>query len=160
MHRCHTLPLILASLRNSLLVPGVCAQLCQEAVCFTCLELKEAGCLERGNVSLCFDSLPISRTSVPSDGMFVRSGTGSGIRMPFKTVGACCWHVWCDASPLHAEWNDSKADLLRVMLEASIQRRFPQGLKVHVRSLQSGSCLTELAQRLRAANLSITRAKV
>lgn len=59
-----------------------------------------------------------------------------------------------------AEWNDSKANLLRGMLEASIQRRFPQGLKVHVRELQDGSCLTELAQRLRAANLSITRAKV
>ena len=58
------------------------------------------------------------------------------------------------------EWNDAKADKLRVMLEASIQRRFPQGLKVHVRALQTENCLTELAQRLRAANLSITRAKV
>jgi len=49
---------------------------------------------------------------------------------------------------------------LKGMLEASIQRRFPKGLKVRLRSLEKSSCLRDLAQRLRAANLSITRAKV
>ena len=49
---------------------------------------------------------------------------------------------------------------LKDMLEASIQRRFPKGLKVRVRSTEQNGCLRDLAQRLRSANLSITRAKV
>ena len=59
-----------------------------------------------------------------------------------------------------AEWDEEKASKLKGMLEASIQRRFPKGLKVHVRSIEKNGCLQDLAQRLRAANLSITRAKV
>ena len=59
-----------------------------------------------------------------------------------------------------AEWNEQRATKLKDMLEASIQRRFPKGLKVRVRSLEQNGCLRDLAQRLRSANLSITRAKV
>ena len=58
------------------------------------------------------------------------------------------------------EWHEEQAMKLKGMLEASIQRRFPKGLKVRVRDLERSSCLRDLAQRLRAANLSITRAKV
>ena len=59
-----------------------------------------------------------------------------------------------------AEWREEQAMKLKGMLEASIQRRFPKGLKVRVRSAEKSDCLRDLAQRLRAANLSITRAKV
>lgn len=57
-------------------------------------------------------------------------------------------------------WDEAKAKKLKDMLEASIQRRFPKGLKVRVRSMEKSGCLRDLAQRLRAADLSITRAKV
>lgn len=63
-------------------------------------------------------------------------------------------------SCLCAEWDEVQASKLKGMLEASIQRRFPKGLKVRVRTEERNGCLTELAQRLRTANLSITRAKV
>ena len=46
------------------------------------------------------------------------------------------------------------------MLEASIQRRFPRGLKVHVRSADRFGCLAALAGVLRGADLAVTRAKV
>lgn len=65
-----------------------------------------------------------------------------------------------DGAAAAAEWDEARASKLRGMLEASIQRRFPKGLKVHIRSVEKNGCLTELAQRLRTANLSITRAKV
>ncbi len=46
------------------------------------------------------------------------------------------------------------------MLAASIQRRFPKGLKVHVQSVDRFGCLSRLTSELQAAGLSITRAKV
>lgn len=58
------------------------------------------------------------------------------------------------------EFSDQRAALLKAMLEGSIQRRFPKGLKVHVRSLDRFGCLAALAQVLRQADLSVTRAKV
>jgi glycine cleavage system regulatory protein len=49
---------------------------------------------------------------------------------------------------------------LRAMLIASIERRFPRGVKVHVRSLDRFGCLAALARQLYAAGLAVTRAKV
>ena len=46
------------------------------------------------------------------------------------------------------------------MLEASIQRRFPKGLKVHVHSVDRFGCLAALTRELKMAELTITRAKV
>lgn len=57
-------------------------------------------------------------------------------------------------------FNEDSAKLLKAMLESSIQRRFPKGLKVHVRSLDRFGCLASLAKQLHRANLSVTRAKV
>ncbi|KAG7673537.1 hypothetical protein Ndes2526B_g03010 [Nannochloris sp. 'desiccata'] len=51
------------------------------------------------------------------------------------------------------------AALLQAMLTSSIQRRFPKGIKVHVRSLDRFGCLAFLARHLQLSGLSITRAK-
>lgn len=53
-----------------------------------------------------------------------------------------------------------QAELLRAMLESSIQRRFPKGLKVHVHSLDRFGCLAALTRVLHQTGLSVTRAKV
>lgn len=58
------------------------------------------------------------------------------------------------------DFNERQATLLKSMLESSIQRRFPKGMKVHVRSLDRFGCLTALASQLHQAGLSVTRAKV
>jgi hypothetical protein len=52
------------------------------------------------------------------------------------------------------------ADKLADMLEASIQRRFPKGLKVHVHSIDRFGCLASFTAVLKNAGLAITRAKV
>lgn len=52
------------------------------------------------------------------------------------------------------------AALLKAMLQGSIERRFPKGLKVHVRSLDRYGCLAGLARQLLNAGLTVTRAKV
>jgi hypothetical protein len=57
-------------------------------------------------------------------------------------------------------WDAQRAEKLAAMLEASIQRRFPRGLKVHVQSVDSFGCLAALTAVLRDAGLTITRAKV
>lgn len=57
-------------------------------------------------------------------------------------------------------FNERSAELLKAMLESSIQRRFPKGLKVHVHSLDRFGCLAALTRVLQQAGLSITRAKV
>jgi len=57
-------------------------------------------------------------------------------------------------------WDAQRAKKLGAMLEASIQRRFPRGLKVHVQSVDSFGCLAALTAVLRDAGLTITRAKV
>ena len=57
-------------------------------------------------------------------------------------------------------WDALRAKKLAAMLEASIQRRFPRGLKVHVQSVDSFGCLAALTAVLRDAGLTITRAKV
>lgn len=49
---------------------------------------------------------------------------------------------------------------LRAMLEASVQRRFPMGLKIHVHSVDKYGCLANFTRLLRDADLSVTRAKV
>ena len=47
-----------------------------------------------------------------------------------------------------ASFNPGCADLLKAMLESSIQRRFPKGLKVHVHSLDRFGCLAALTRVL------------
>ena len=59
-----------------------------------------------------------------------------------------------------AELDQAKAAKLVAMLEASIQRRFPKGLKVHVHSVDRFGCLAALTRELKMAKLTITRAKV
>lgn len=59
-----------------------------------------------------------------------------------------------------ADFNGNDAELLKAMLDSSIQRRFPKGLKVHVRSSDRFGCLASLARQLQVAGLSISRAKV
>lgn len=58
------------------------------------------------------------------------------------------------------DFNERDAALLRAMLDSSIQRRFPKGIKVHVRSADRFGCLAALARQLQLAGLSVTRAKV
>ncbi|KAK9829031.1 hypothetical protein WJX72_003510 [[Myrmecia] bisecta] len=57
-------------------------------------------------------------------------------------------------------WCEQRTAKLAAMLESSIQRRFPKGLKVHVHSVDRFGCLAALTRVLKAANLSIMRAKV
>lgn len=57
-------------------------------------------------------------------------------------------------------WDAKKAERLRGMLESSIQRRFPKGLKVHVHSVDRFGCLAAITRELKSAGLTITRAKV
>ena len=59
-----------------------------------------------------------------------------------------------------AAWNEARAVKLAAMMEAAIQRRFPKGLKVHVRSVDRFGCLSSLTRVLKDANLCVTRAKV
>ncbi len=85
---------------------------------------------------------------------------GNGSWPTFRTEDRLV-HMACERiGAWFAEWNEQRATKLKDMLEASIQRRFPKGLKVRVRSVENNGCLRDLAQRLRSANLSITRAKV
>ena len=57
-------------------------------------------------------------------------------------------------------WDARAAEKLAAMLEASIQRRFPKGLKLHVHSVDSFGSLATLTAVLRDAGLTINRAKV
>ena len=60
----------------------------------------------------------------------------------------------------YAELDETKAAKLAAMMESSIQRRFPRGLKVHVHSVDRFGCLAALTDVLRQADLAVTRAKV
>lgn len=53
-----------------------------------------------------------------------------------------------------------RASKLKGMLEASIQRRFPKGLKVHVHSVDRFGCLAAVTGVLKQCGLTVTRAKV
>eukprot|EP00884_Botryococcus_braunii_P007924 jgi/Botrbrau1/17132/Bobra.0157s0030.2 len=57
-------------------------------------------------------------------------------------------------------WDQVMAEKLADMLEASITRRFPKGLKVHVHSIDRFGCLASFTSMLKDAGLAITRAKV
>ena len=57
-------------------------------------------------------------------------------------------------------WDPRAANKLAAMLEASIQRRFPKGLKLHVHSVDRFGSLATLTGVLRDAGLTINRAKV
>ncbi|KAK2075535.1 hypothetical protein QBZ16_001643 [Prototheca wickerhamii] len=57
-------------------------------------------------------------------------------------------------------WDEGAAACLKAMLEGSIQRRFPRGIKLHVRSVDRFGGLGEITRVLKEARLSITRAKV
>jgi glycine cleavage system regulatory protein len=57
------------------------------------------------------------------------------------------------------DFTPQAAALLQAMLVSSIQRRFPKGIKVHVRSMDRFGCLASLARQLQISGLSITRAK-
>lgn len=58
------------------------------------------------------------------------------------------------------EFDKEQAELVKAMLEASIERRFPKGMKVHVRSMDRFGCMASLTRQLHQAGLSVTRAKV
>lgn len=58
------------------------------------------------------------------------------------------------------EFDPRRAALLAHALDASIRRRFPPGVKVHVHSLDRYGCLAALARVLHAAGLAVTRATV
>jgi UTP:GlnB (protein PII) uridylyltransferase len=58
------------------------------------------------------------------------------------------------------EFDPRAATLLKAMLEGSIERRFPKGMKVHVKSMDRFGCLAALAKQLHQANITVTRAKV
>jgi len=62
--------------------------------------------------------------------------------------------------PPPAHWDPARGRQLAAALEASILRRVPRGLKLHVRSLDRFGCLANLTAVLRGAGLTITRAKV
>ncbi|KAL6767525.1 hypothetical protein ACKKBF_B35580 [Auxenochlorella protothecoides x Auxenochlorella symbiontica] len=84
------------------------------------------------------------------------------------------WHATIDALPgggavqeYHVRprggevaWDPEAAACLAAMLESSIQRRFPAGVKLHVRSVDRFGGLADLTRVLSEAGLSITRAKV
>lgn len=59
-----------------------------------------------------------------------------------------------------AELDELKAAKLAAMMESSIQRRFPRGLKVHVHSVDRFGCLAALTDVLKQGGLAVTRAKV
>ena len=59
-----------------------------------------------------------------------------------------------------AELDEVKAAKLAAMMESSIQRRFPRGLKVHVHSVDRFGCLAALTRVLKEGGLAVTRAKV
>lgn len=58
------------------------------------------------------------------------------------------------------EFDDEEALLVKAMLNAAIERRFPRGIKVQIRSMDKFGCMTLLTRRLFNAGLAITRAKV
>ncbi|GMH35882.1 hypothetical protein BSKO_03750 [Bryopsis sp. KO-2023] len=57
-------------------------------------------------------------------------------------------------------FNKEKAAKLEFMLHASINRRFPGGLKVHVLTMDQIGLLAKLTKIFREADMSVTRAKV
>jgi glycine cleavage system regulatory protein len=58
------------------------------------------------------------------------------------------------------EFNDEDALLVKAMLNAAIERRFPRGIKVQIRSMDRFGCMALLTRRLFNAGLTVTRAKV
>lgn len=58
------------------------------------------------------------------------------------------------------EFNEEEALLVKAMLEASIERRFPKGIKVQIRSMDRFGCMATLTRKLFNAGLTVTRAKV
>lgn len=56
-------------------------------------------------------------------------------------------------------WDSRRADKLKYMLQASVTRRFPKGLKVHVQCGER-SCLAHLFSALSLSGFWITRADV
>lgn len=59
-----------------------------------------------------------------------------------------------------AIWDEMRAAQLRAMLEVAVERRFPQGLKVHVHSVNRFGLLASLSRVLFENRLSIRRAVV
>lgn len=68
------------------------------------------------------------------------------IRLPGCRYGEC-------------SWDPRRADKLKYMLQASVSRRFPKGLKVHVQCGER-SCLAHLFSALSINGFWITRADV
>lgn len=58
------------------------------------------------------------------------------------------------------DFDDEEALLVKAMLNAAIERRFPRGIKVQIRSMDKFGCMALLTRRLFNAGLSVTRAKV
>eukprot|EP01025_Chloroclados_australasicus_P064531 TRINITY_DN8634_c0_g1_i1.p2 TRINITY_DN8634_c0_g1~~TRINITY_DN8634_c0_g1_i1.p2 ORF type:complete len:534 (-),score=80.93 TRINITY_DN8634_c0_g1_i1:109-1710(-) len=57
------------------------------------------------------------------------------------------------------EFSEEKVAELKWMLDLSITRRHPKGMKIHVHSTEKVGCLAELTRVLYDSNLCITRAK-
>ena len=58
------------------------------------------------------------------------------------------------------DFDEEEAALVKAMLQASIERRFPKGIKVQVRSMDRFGCMALLTRKLFNAGLTVTRAKV
>ena len=58
------------------------------------------------------------------------------------------------------DFDDEEALLVKAMLNAAIERRFPRGIKVQIRSMDRFGCMALLTRRLFNAGLTVTRAKV
>ena len=87
-------------------------------------------------------------------------GGGGGGSSSSRPCGLASQEYYIRPRDGNADWDAGRAEQLVAMLEASIQRRFPRGLKVHVRSADRFGCLAALAGVLRGAALAVTRAKV
>jgi len=95
-----------------------------------------------------------------STGPFAGSGGSSSSSSSGRPCGLASQEYYIRPRDGNPDWDPARAEQLVAMLEASIQRRFPRGLKVHVRSADRFGCLAALAGVLRGASLAVTRAKV
>mmetsp|Transcript_9155 Transcript_9155/g.22068 ORF Transcript_9155/g.22068 Transcript_9155/m.22068 type:complete len:496 (-) Transcript_9155:335-1822(-) len=59
-----------------------------------------------------------------------------------------------------SSWDAARAQQLRAMLELAVQRRFPQGLKLHIHSVDKFGLLASLSRVLFENQLSVRRAVV
>lgn len=75
-------------------------------------------------------------------------------------ISSHCRNLFVYLFAYATELDEVKAAKLAAMMESSIQRRFPRGLKVHVHSVDRFGCLAALTKVLKQGGLAVTRAKV